>query len=282
MKKYLFLVATSLMALASCGDDDSKTTVAKLDKLTQVTCYLNDNATPLYRVEINYRDDGEIANMQVNNEDKLQFIYVGNTLTVGNSGPQTVEYSLSGHAITKEKVSKENPYANNEIYVSDEYSYKYKGANLYTADWTTRWPKNDGSGYETRSYTDVNAVTYAWENGNVTRFSQDKKEMVYEYTEQVRPQNFPLRVIDSFAPTGFEVFTPINLLFGNQNKNLPKRSYWYVIPATSDPSAEYEYTYDTIIGDYITAMTIEETCHTPSGEIRNTYKYTFEYNYKVK
>lgn len=282
MKKYLFLLTAGLLTFASCGDDDSKPVVAKLDKLTRVTCYWNESATPLYSVEINYKDDGEIANMQVDNEEKQQFIYVGNTLTVSNSGPESVEYTLSGHAITKEKVSKENTYAHNEIYISDEYSYKYQGANLYTADWTTRWPKTDGSGYETRTYTGVNAVTYTWENGNVIRLTQDKKEMVYEYTSQARPQNFPLRVVDSFAPTGFEAFTPVNLLYGNQNQNLPKRAYWYVVPETSVVYGEYEYTYDTIIGDYVTAMTIQETNYTASGEVRNTYTYKFEYNYKVK
>lgn len=281
MKKHLFFVAAGLMALISCGDDD-KPEVAKLDKLTKVTCYLNNSQTPLYTVEINYRDDGEIANMQKNQEDRLQFIYVGNTLTVGNAGPETVEYTLKGHAITQEKVSVENSYANNEIYVSDEYLYKYQGGNLYTADWTTRWPKKDGGGYETRSYTGVNAFVYTWERGNVTRLTQDKKEMVYEYGSQQRPQNFPLRVIASFDPTVFGAFTPVNLLFGNQIKNLPKRAYWYMVPETSVLYAEYEYTYDTIIGDYITAMTIEETNHTPSGDIRNTYTYKFEYDYKVK
>ena len=101
--------------------------------------------------------------------------------------------------------------------------------------------------------------------------SLDSREMRYEYSVAEAPKNFPLRVIGSFSPVGFESVTPLNLLYGIQNRNLPIRVY------QSEVKAEYKYTYTTV-GDYITGMTIDEN----DGGTASSYKYTFEYNFAVK
>lgn len=134
-----------------------------------------------------------------------------------------------------------------------------------------------GTGYEERSYPEYEK--YTWENGNVVLYAQslDSREMRYEYSVAEAPKNFPLRVIGSFSPVGFESVTPLNLLYGIQNRNLPIRAYTYTIPNQSEVKAEYKYTYTTV-GDYITGMTIDEN----DGGTASSYKYTFEYNFAVK
>ena len=108
-------------------------------------------------------------------------------------------------------------------------------------------------------------------------FSRNQDRMEYEYSTVERPENYPLRVIGSFAPVDFEAVTPLNLLYGVQNRNLPIRAYTYTIPNQSEVKAEYKYTYTTV-GDYITGMTIDEN----DGGTASSCKYTFEYNFAVK
>ena len=96
--------------------------------------------------------------------------------------------------------------------------------------------------------------------------SLDSREMRYEYSVAEAPKNFPLRVIGSFSPVGFESVTPLNLLYGIQNRNLPIRAYTYTIPNQSEVKAEYKYTYTTV-GDYITGMTIDENDGGPQALI---------------
>ena len=86
-----------------------------------------------------------------------------------------------------------------------------------------------------------------------------------------------MQLCRSFSPVGFESVTPLNLLYGIQNRNLPIRAYTYTIPNQSEVKAEYKYTYTTV-GDYITGMTIDEN----DGGTASSYKYTFEYNFAVK
>lgn len=276
MKKYAFILVVFAIGLISCGDDD-KPVVPELNKLTKVTC--NKNGSQMFAVDINYMSGGQISSMQFGGGDNLSFVYLSNKFKVTNLNDvdQTAEYDMSGNVIVSKSVSKKNPYLSNEVYLSDEYKYNYRGADLYTASWTTRWPKAEG-GYEVRSYPD--GEIYSWEGGNAVLFTQDKKEMKYEYSSQPAPKNFPLRVIPSFNPTGFDIISPINLMYGNQNRNLPERSYSYTIPNDNGYIAEYTYLYN-IIGDYITGMTIHEKINPVDGAAaeENSYEYTFTYNF---
>ncbi|MDH6358620.1 DUF5032 domain-containing protein [Parabacteroides sp. PF5-9] len=276
MKRYLVLVVSSLFFLTSCGKDD-KTEVPPLKKLTKVTCYTNNEVTPSYALSINY-ENGQIHNITSNTGAKQLFSYPDSRIiTVSDLGQDlTIEYNLQGNAIYQKKIKRKNEYVNNEIYTSDEYKYAYKGAYLSHADWITRWPVDTGNGYESRSY--IQADTYTWENGNVVRYAQDKKEMAYEYDTQLQPANFPFRVINSFAPVDFETVSPVNLLYNLSNKNLPKRAYWYNVPETSTICAEYTYKFEQI-GEYITKMTIEENNYVVNEGGSNTYIFHFEYNW---
>lgn len=278
MKKYLFLLLLTATGLLSCNDDDSPV-IPELNKLTKITCYVNDKTTPDYVLDINYTSDGKIHDIQLNNENRQLFIYTNNTLIISNSSPVTTEYQLSGNIITQSKVSKVNQYAHNEIYVSDEYNYRYNSRNLSYTDRLTRWPKTDGTGYETRSYPREDV--YTWESGNVVLYAQDKSEMRYEYSSLLRPLNFPIRLSTSFNPVGVDIVTPFNLMFGNPGRNLPERAFRYTIPESSKIVAEYNYNFIPD-GDYIKAMIITEKNNTVGEEANNTYKYSFEYNFKVK
>ena len=277
MKKYLFLLLIGAASLTACGDDDDPV-VPELNKLTKVSCYKDGASSPLFTADINYTSDGKISNINLG-VDKLLFIYSDGKFSVTgiHSGEVIEEYTLRGNVITSKKISQENPYASNEIYVSDEYSYRYSGSNWVLTSWNARWPKEFGTGYEERSYPEYEK--YTWENGNVVLYAQslDSREMRYEYSVAEAPKNFPLRVIGSFSPVGFESVTPLNLLYGIQNRNLPIRAYTYTIPNQSEVKAEYKYTYTTV-GDYITGMTIDEN----DGGTASSYKYTFEYNFAVK
>lgn len=279
MKKYLFLLLVATAGLLSCNDDDNSPVIPELNKLTKITCYVNDKATPDYVMNINYTSDGKIHGIQLNNENRQLFIYTGNTLIISNASSVTTEFQMSGNTITQSKISKENSYAQNEIYVSDEYSYRYNSRNLTYTDRLTRWPKTDGTGYETRSYPKEDV--YTWENGNVTLYAQDKTEMRYEYSGLTRPQNFPIRLCSSFNPVGVDIVTPFNLMFGNPGKNLPERAYKYNIPESSTIIADYNYNFVSD-GDYVKAMIITERNRAAGESGTNTYKYSFEYNFKVK
>ena len=278
MKKYLFLLFAGIAGLVSCGDDD-KPSLPELNKLTKVTCYKNNSLSPEFVLDITYTSEGQIAYMTENNPEKKQFLYAGNTILVAGLSAEDVtstEYTLSNKTIVRKKVSDKNPYKGNEIYVRDDYKYGYRNGNLVQTSWTALIPKSDGK-YETKQYNE--AELYTWENGNAVRFTEYTREMVYEYgTGNIRPLNFPFRVIASFAPTGMEQFTPLNLQYGTLNRNLPSRAYWYNVPDTSVKQAEYTYSF-SMIGDYITGMTIMEQIYSVDGKAgeTNTYSYTFEY-----
>lgn len=279
MKKYLLLVLTALCGLASCGNDD-KPYVKPLNKLTKVTCTEKETGRTVFSAGITYLNDGRITDIQMNTGEKLQFIYVGNTMTVsGSQSLEQVEYALSGNAITSKKVSKINEYASSVRYVSDAYTYHYSGSNMTYTDWAVRWPNADGLTYQEQSYTRDQVFT--WVSGNVFSFTKDKKVIQYTYGGRTRPVNMPFRVVDTFSPVGFEVFSPVNLMMGGMNREMPEKAYRYTIPAASAPEAEYTFQYTTF-GEYLLSMTIEEVKHEPSGDVSTTYHYAFEYNYESK
>lgn len=140
----------------------------------------------------------------------------------------------------------------------------------------------DGSGYQVRELGEVDR--YSWENGNAVHYAYlPQKEITYEYNSQLRPENFPFRVVNSFQPVGFDVISPLNLLYGKMNQNLPTRAYWYKVSDATDICAEYTFRY-TLTGDYITGMTIEEKINPVNGATaeNNTYEYEFIYNFVVE
>ena len=275
MKKYLFLLLIGVMGLTACGDDDP--VVPKLNKLTNISCYKDSETSPLFTAEINYDIEGKISNMNLSGERKLLFIYSNDRFTVTdvNSGNATAEYVLSGNVITGMSVQKENARAN-QMYVSEEYRYRYSGSELKMTSCKLRWPKEKESGYEERVYDEYEK--YTWQDKNVVLYSKvlDDREMRYEYSLEKCPGNFPLRAIGSFSPVGFEAVSPLNFMFGAINRNLPTRAFTYRIPNVSDIETEYTYTYN-VVGDYITGMTIEES---ENGRT-TTYRYRFEYNFEV-
>ncbi|WP_455623290.1 DUF5032 domain-containing protein [Parabacteroides sp.] len=276
MKKYLFLLLIGAVSLTACGDDDDPV-VPELNKLTKVSCYKDGSSSPLFTADVNYTADGKISGIRFSGDKEWRLVssdnkYLMIDLSTGN---ELGEYVLSGNVITAKNVLKKNSYASNEVYVSDEYKYVYSGSNLTLTSWLVRWPNKDGKGYKSESYNEYDR--FYWENGNVVTFTRNQDQMEYEYSVAEMPANFPLRVIGSFAPVGFEAVSPLNLLYGARNRNLPTRAYTYTIPNQSEVKAEYKYTYTTV-GDYITGMTIDEN----DGGTENAYKYTFEYDFEVK
>lgn len=272
MKKYLCALSLGLVVLTACGDDETPVAL-ELNKLTSVACQKEGEDVPLFSADINYTTEGKIASIRFAGGENLLFIYSDSKLTVtGTEGEYTAEYTLAGDVITSKRISKENPYISNEIYVSDEYNYVYSGSSLTQSAWTTRWPKPGEGGYELRSYAPYEQ--YRWEGGNVTLYAQaqDKREIRYEYSSVETPANFPFRVIGSFDAVSFDAVSPLNLLYGDRNRSLPSRAYVYAVPDASQVEAEYTYSYTTV-GDYITAMTVTDGS--------DTYTYTFAYNYAV-
>ena len=276
MKKYLFLLLIGAASLTACGDDDDPV-VPELNKLTKVSCYKDGASSPLFTADINYMNDGKISSISFHGDKEFRLFSSDNKYLMIDisTGDELGEYILSGNVITAKNVLRKNSYASNEVYVSDEYKYGYSGSNLVLTSWVARWPKEDGQGYESEDYREYDK--FYWENGNVVTFSRNQDRMEYEYSTVERPENYPLRVIGSFSPVGFESVTPLNLLYGIQNRNLPIRAYTYTIPNQSEVKAEYKYTYTTV-GDYIMCMTIDEN----DGGTASSYKYTFEYNFAVK
>lgn len=275
MKKYVFLLVVMTLGLLSCGDDD-KPVIPELDKLTKVVCAKGTDV--LYFAYINYTDDGKIASMDFVNGKNVPFIYVGDKITMVNPDEdiERIEYLMNGNVIIKKSVNKNNPF-NKEVYTSDEYNYLYNGASLTSASLTMKWPKEGESGYESQKFD--KEETYIWENGNVTLFTRDKKRIEYKYSSTaLTPRNFPWRVIPSFNPVGFDAFSPINLLYGNQSRNLPESANSYSLSGDDDTTASYTYHFTTT-GDYITGLTIREQISSTDkiAEV-NTYEYTFIYS----
>lgn len=274
MKKYIFLFMIMIVGLLSCGDDD-KPVIPELDKLSQITCF---NGTDVvFFAYINYTNDNKIASIDFVNGKKVSFIYVDNKITMINpeEGIERVEYSMQGNVIIDKSVKKDNPY-NREVYTSDKYDYRYSGSSLTGASRTMTWPKEGGNGYESQTFKEEE--TYSWENSNVVLFTQEKKRIEYKYGIALTPPNFPWRVIPSFNPVGFDVFSPINLLYGNRSRNLPESATYYSLSGEDDTTANYTYHFTTT-GDYITGMTIQEQISsTDKIAETNTYNYTFTYS----
>lgn len=284
MKKYLYLLmAIVTVGFSSCGDDDEPE-VPKLRRLTKVTCTKNGSA--FFSADITYDQTGNISRI-ITDKYTDNYIYVGNTISVngvktdgsnpsGNSFIHTV-FTLDGDVISKREEKAENKYANNEVYTSELYAFGYSRYQLETASQTIQWPKTDGKGYENQ-YLDK-AIRYVWENRNVISYRHFLEEMKYEYTTELRPENFPFRVINTLQPTTFEVMSPLNFKYSKMNYNLVHRAYWYSLNDPLSICAEYSFNYITT-SEYITGMTVKEKINAVNGTQaeENTYEYTFLYN----
>ena len=264
MKKFLS-VLLMVAGLMSCGDDD-KPFIPELNKLTSVTCTKNGNA--FFNANITYDQDKQINRIILNTEGNQftdNYIIVDKTISV--SGVKMIDgsptnpfvhtvYTLSGNMIAAKEEKSENKYMSNAVYTAVENRYTYSSNWLKSVSQIIQWPNEDGSGYQVRELGEVDR--YSWENGNAVHYAYlPQKEITYEYNSQLRPENFPFRVVNSFQPVGFDVISPLNLLYGKMNQNLPTRAYWYNVSDATDICAEYTFRY-TLTGDYITGMTIEE------------------------
>lgn len=290
MNKFIYLLG-AMAVLTACGDDDEPY-IPELNKLTNVTC--TKNGVTFFQADITY-DENQRINRIVLNQEGTQFvdnyIFVDNTLSV--SGTQVAaddlttsfihtRYTLSGNTITQKEEMAENPYANNAVYTKTSSSFLYNGNALSSVSQVIRSPLETGSDYQTWDVGEV--ARYVWENGNVVYYDYlPEREMAYEYDTQLHPANFPFRVIDTFQPVGFEVVSPLNLMYGAMNSNLPSRAYWYAIASATVVQATYTFRY-TFLGDYITGMTVEEQLYPTDGTAgeTNTYMYTFTYNFVVQ
>lgn len=270
-----------LLGLTSCGDDD-KPYVKPLNKLTKITCTLNDSNTPLYTADISYTPEGKISSVLLNNSEMRQFVWVQNVLNViGEADVVRTDYTLSGNTIVKKEVWKKNQYDPTAEYKSNSYTYHYGQRRLSYTDLLMRWPNEDGKTYNEMNYQQDDK--YEWTGANMTSFVKDKKVMSFQYEgSMVRPENFPFYVAGEFNPTVFEVYSPLNLMMGILSRDMPTSAYSYVIPETNVKLSEYTFEYTATLSDYLTGMVIHETIHSEKGDIFNTYNYTFEYNYEMK
>ena len=122
-------------------------------------------------------------------------------------------YTLSGNMIAAKEEKSENKYMSNAVYTAVENRYTYSSNWLKSVSQIIQWPNEDGSGYQIRELGEVDR--YSWENGNAVHYAYlPQKEITYEYNSQLRPENFPFRVVNSFQPVGFDVISPLNLLYG--------------------------------------------------------------------
>lgn len=277
-----YLGLCGLLGVVAC--DKEETPAPVLNRLTKVSCCEQGEVDPIFSATIAYNDpDGKINSIRLTGETNGEwlFMYADGKLLVTSmqSSSTLMEYGLSGEVIVSRKISQENPQVSHAMYVSDEFAYHYSGSKLSYTSWVTTWPVS-GGGYDSRTYAEYER--YSWENNNIVLFaqSQDAREIRYEYGTQLRPANFPLRVIGSYDPVGFESVSPLNLLYGQASQCLPVRAYTYAVPNVSQTIAEYTYRYVTT-GDYITQMTVEKQLYGNSGEVEESkqYVYTFEYNY---
>lgn len=272
--KYVFSLLIGLFALSACSDDNDNGK-SKLNKLTKVTCYRNNETTPTYQVEIYYNSNGTIAYMQSTEKGKQEYIFTDKKLTVSGPDATRTEYTLNNNFITQKKNQVLHPIEPNTVYFNEEYNYSYKRNKINTADKLVRWPSGNGISYETRQYPAYD--TYYWTDNNITLFAQEAREMVYEYLPQERPGNLPFKVPNNFRPLGFEIVDPTNFMYGALNKELVSYAYWYNVPDVNTICAEYFFDY-TFTNEYITTITIEEKNHVADGGY-NTYRMVLEYNF---
>lgn len=278
MKKHVFLILILMTGLFSCGDDD-KPSLPKLNKLTKITCMKNGADFPDYSLDITYNQNGDVSKITTA-KGTFNFIYTGNKISViDGSNIHTDDYIINGKVIVTRQEWALNEYVPNEEYIKNEYSYKYSYANLTDVNWIFQRPLEEG---EYKKNDPVSLDKFTWESGNTTAYlSLPKDEINYKYSSQLRPTNFPFRVVSSLQPITPDLVNPLNQLYGTLSLNLPESASRYQL-GNSRSIAEYEFHYQTV-GDYITAMTIVEEIKSveglPAGT--NTYEYSFLYNYAV-
>lgn len=278
MKKHVFLILILMTGLFSCGDDD-KPSLPKLNKLTKITCMKNGADFPDYSLDITYNQNGDVSKITTA-KGTFNFIYTGNKISViDGSNIHTDDYIINGKVIVTRQEWALNEYVPNEEYIKNEYSYKYSYANLTDVNWIFQRPLEEG---EYKKNDPVSLDKFTWESGNTTAYlSLPKDEINYKYSSQLRPTNFPFRVVSSLQPITPDLVNPLNQLYGTLSLNLPESASRYQL-GNSRSIAEYEFRYQTV-GDYITAMTIVEEIKSveglPAGT--NTYEYSFLYNYAV-
>lgn len=287
MKRFLSMLLIAV-GFASCGEDDEPY-VPELNKLTNVTCMKDGKV--FFNADITYDQDEQINRIMLNTEGIRftdNYIVVGNTISV--SGVKMINgsvtdpfvhtvYTLGGNMIAAKEEKSENKNMGNAVYTAVENRYTYNSNWLKSVSQVIQWPNDNGSGYQMREMGEVDR--YSWEDGNVVHYAYlPQKEITYEYNAQLRPENFPFRVVNSLQPVGFDVVSPVNLLYGKMNRNLPTRAYWYNVSEAADICAEYTFRY-TLTGDYITGMTVEEKINPVNGATsgKHTYEYTFTYNF---
>ncbi len=289
MKRHIGLLFIIIAGFISCGDDDDKPVIDPpvVNKLTKVTCAKN--GIPAFTFRVTYNQDGQITNIVRDGTYTDIFSYTADKISVnsfsseGGASPvfkKRIEYKTSGGGIIFSDHYQLNPYMTNVEYLSDTYNYMYNRNVLVRSQWIEAyWPKEDGSGYDSREMLETN--DYTWENGNITRYKNGTKEMAFRYKNEQHPESFPFRIINTFNPTGHETVNPLNFLFGNGNQNLIETAEWYILPDVNNVCAKYIFSYNTT-GDYVTSMTINEELFPAAGgqAENNIYTYTFEYEYK--
>ncbi|GGJ89513.1 hypothetical protein GCM10007084_11570 [Parabacteroides faecis] len=267
-----------LIGLVSCGDDD-KPSIPKLNKLTKITCKKNGVDFPEYSLDITYNQDGNVSKMTTS-KGTFNLIYTDNKISMINaSNVHTEDYQINGNVIVNRQEWAVNEYTPSEVYVKNEYRYKYNRSNLTETDWVFQRPLEEG-GYKKND--PVALDKYTWSGGNVTVYQYlPRDEVNYTYGSQLCPANFPFRALSTLRPVTPDLVNPLNSLYGALNRNLPESASRYQL-GESKNNAEYTFRYQTV-GDYITSMIITEDIKSVDGSEagQNTYEYSFTYNYET-
>lgn len=278
MKKSVCLMLMLLIGLVSCGDDD-KPSIPKLNKLTKITCKKNGVDFPEYSLDITYNQDGNVSKMTTS-KGTFNLIYTDNKISMINaSNVHTEDYQINGNVIVKRQEWAVNEYTPSEVYVKNEYRYKYDRNNLAETDWVFQRPLEEG-GYKKND--PVALDKYTWSGGNVTVYQYlPRDEVNYTYGSQLCPANFPFRALSTLRPVTPDLVNPLNSLYGALNRNLPESASRYQL-GESKNNAEYTFRYQTV-GDYITSMIITEDIKSVDGSEagQNTYEYSLTYNYET-
>ena len=278
MKKSVCLMLMLLIGLVSCGDDD-KPSIPKLNKLTKITCKKNGVDFPEYSLDITYNQDGNVSKITTS-KGTFNLIYTDNKISmIDASNVHTEDYQINGNVIVNRQEWAVNEYTPSEVYVKNEYRYKYNRSNLTETDWVFQRPLEEG-GYKKND--PVALDKYTWSGGNVTVYQYlPRDEVNYTYGSQLCPANFPFRALSTLRPVTPDLVNPLNSLYGALNRNLPESASRYQL-GESKNNAEYTFRYQTV-GDYITSMIITEDIKSVDGsEVgQNTYEYSFTYNYET-
>lgn len=278
MKKSVCLMLMLLIGLVSCGDDD-KPSIPKLNKLTKITCKKNGVDFPEYSLDITYNQDGNVSKMTTS-KGTFNLIYTDNKISmIDASNVHTEDYQINGNVIVNRQEWAVNEYTPSEVYVKNEYRYKYNRSNLTETDWVFQRPLEEG-GYKKND--PVALDKYTWSGGNVTVYQYlPRDEVNYTYGSQLCPANFPFRALSALRPVTPDLINPLNSLYGALNRNLPESASCYQL-GESKNNAEYTFRYQTV-GDYITSMIITEDIKSVDGSEagQNTYEYSFTYNYEA-